>query len=108
MGLRIKGDRAREKAGLALFAHAVGVALDVEDGGAVEEAVQGGGGHDGVACEDVATIGEGLVGGDDGGEMLFVADADHLEEERGLLGVEAEVADLVDLCGAPHKSTTWG
>ena len=38
----LEGDGAREEAGLAFFPHAVGVALDVDDGGAVKEAVQGG------------------------------------------------------------------
>jgi hypothetical protein len=80
--LRIEGDGAREEAGLALFPHMVGVTFDVEDGGTVEESVQGGGGHDRVAGKDMAPLGEGLVGGDDGGELPFVADADDLEEER--------------------------
>ena len=40
--MRIEGDGAWEEAGLAFFPHAVGGALDVDDGGAVEEPVQGG------------------------------------------------------------------
>jgi len=77
----VEGDGAGEEPGLTFFAHAVRIALDVDDGGAVEKAVEGGGGHDGVAGEDLAPVGEGLVGGDDGGEVLFVAHADDLEEQ---------------------------
>ena len=35
---------------------------------------------------------------------------DELEEEAGGLGLERDVADLVDLCGCPHRSmssATW-
>src|SRR6185312_5787709 len=93
--LGIKGDGAREEAGLALFLKTVGVALDIDHCGLVEEAVQGGGGHDGVAGEDMAPFREGLVGGDDDGGLLFVAATDYLKEQRSLVAVEAEVADFV-------------
>src|SRR5476651_1152697 len=83
----LKGDGAGEKAGLAFFAHPIGVALDVDDGGAVQEAIEGGGSHDGIAGEDLAPFGERFVRGDDGGELLFVANADDLEEQRSLLGI---------------------
>jgi hypothetical protein len=46
----------------ALFLHAIGIALDVDDGGAVQESVERGRGHDGVAGEDVAPFGEAFVG----------------------------------------------
>ena len=71
----------------------------------MEEAVEGGGGHDGVAGEDLAPFGESLVGGDDGRVLLLVAHADHLEKQGGLLGIEPEVADLIDdeeLGGGEH------
>jgi hypothetical protein len=45
-----RGDSAGKEAGLALFLHTVGVALDVYHGGAVQDAVESGGGHDGVAA----------------------------------------------------------
>lgn len=86
---------ARDESGLALFFVAVGVAL-VDDGGAVQEAVEGGGGRDGIAGEDVTPQGEGLDEVDDGRALLLVAAADHLEEHGGLLGIEPEVADFVD------------
>ena len=41
---------------LAFVAQAVGVALDVEDGGAMEEAVQDGAGHGGVLAEDLVPV----------------------------------------------------
>ncbi len=53
-------------------------------------------GHDGVAGEDVAPVAEGFVGGDDGGGLFFVALANDLEEQRGLVVIESEIADLVD------------
>jgi hypothetical protein len=90
-----QGDRAGKQSGETFFPHAVGLALDVDDGGAVQEAVQGGGSHDGVAGEDVAPVAEGFVGGDDGGGLFVVALTDHLEEQRSLIVVEAEVADFV-------------
>jgi hypothetical protein len=43
-----------------------GGSFDVEDDGAVDQAVQDGGGDDGVA-EDVGPFGEAPVGGDQGG-----------------------------------------
>lgn len=100
-----QGDRPGEQAGETFFLHAVGLALDVDDGGAVQEAVQGGAGHDGVAGEGVAPVAEGFVGGDDRGGLFVVALADHLEEERGLVVVEAEVVDFIDneqLRGGEH------
>jgi hypothetical protein len=75
---------------------AVAVAFDVDDGGAVEETIEGGAGHDGIGGEDVAPVGEGFVAGEDDGVVGFVAFADDLEEEAGLGGVELEVADFVD------------
>jgi len=91
-----QSDGTGEQAGGALFLHAVGFALDVDDGGAVQQAVQGGRGHDGVTGEDVAPIAEGFVGCDDGGDLFFVAVADDLEQQRGLIAVESEVTDFID------------
>jgi hypothetical protein len=47
---------------------------------------------------------ERLVAGDDDAGGL-VAGGDELEEQAGGLGLEGDVADLVDLCGHPHRST---
>jgi hypothetical protein len=69
----------------------------------VDEAVVHGGG-DGVVAEDLAPAAEGLVRGDDQGGS-FVAGRDELEEQVRGFGLERDVADLVDLCGYPHRST---
>lgn len=53
-------------------------------------------GHDGIAGEDMAPFGEGLVGGDDGGGLFLVTATDDLEEQRRLLVVEPQIADLVN------------
>ena len=83
-------------AGLAAFAQAVGVTADAQDGGFVQEPVEGRGGHDGVAVEDVGPVAEGFVGGEHHGPAGVVTLADDLEEQRGLGLVQREVADLVD------------
>ena len=85
-----------EEAGLALFFEPVAVALDVEDGGTVQEPIESSAGEDGVAGEDIGPVAEGLVGGDDDGVIALVAVAEDLEEEAGLCRVETEVADLID------------
>ena len=57
----------------------VGVALDGDDLGVVDESVDHGGGDDGVA-EDLAPAAEGVVGGDDQAGS-FVAGRDELEAQ---------------------------
>ena len=52
-------------------------------------------GHDRVSCEDVAPLGEGLVGGDEDW-LELVAPGDDLVEEVGVAVVVGEVAELVD------------
>ena len=73
-----------------------------DDVGVVDEPVDHGGGDDFVA-EHFAPAAEGLVGGDDEAGAL-VAAGDELEEQVRCLGFERDVADLVDLCGYPHRS----
>src|SRR5262249_56139251 len=46
---------------LAFFLEAGTVAADVEDGGAVEQPIQGGGGKHGGVGEDLAPVAEGLI-----------------------------------------------
>ncbi len=59
---------------------------------------------DGLVSEDAAPPGEGQVAGEHE-RGVFVAGGDELEEEvRGVL-LDREVADLIDLCGYPHRST---
>ena len=61
-------------------------------------------GGDGLVAEHAAPAAERQVGGQDEGGVL-IAGGDELEEEvRGVL-FEGQVADLVDLCGYPHRST---
>ena len=79
---------------VGVLAQAVAGALDADDGGVVQEPVEQRGGHDRVA-EHVPPLGESLVRGEDHGALL-VAGVDELEEEVGGLGVDGDVADLVD------------
>ena len=62
----------------------------------MQQAIEGGRGHDGVAGEDLAPIGEGLVAGQDDRLSPLVALADDLKEQAGLVRLEGQVADLVD------------
>ena len=71
----------------------VGVSLEGEDLGVVDEAVDHRHG-DGVVAEDLAPGREGLVGGDDQAGVL-VAPGDEHEHEVGRLWVKGDVADLV-------------
>jgi hypothetical protein len=72
----------------------VGVAVEGDDVGVVDEAVDDGGGDD-LVGEDVAPAAEGPVAGEDGGGGL-VAGRDQVEDQVGGAGVEGDVADLVD------------
>ena len=81
-------------AGEVAVAQAVAVALERDDLGVVDEAVDHGGGDD-VVAEDLAPAAEGLVAGDDH-RGAFVAAADEHEHQVGGLGIEGDVADLVD------------
>ena len=54
--------------------------------------------------EDAGPVAEGEVGRDDD-RPLLVATTDDFEEQIGSPGVVGEVADLVELCGAPHNAT---
>ena len=83
----------RRSGEVAVF-EAVAVAFESEDFGVVNEAVDHCGGGD-VVAEDLAPSAERLVAGDDQ-RGAFVAAADEHEHEVGGLGVERDVADLVD------------
>jgi len=50
----------------------------------MQEPVESGRGHDGIAGKDLVPIGEGFVAGQDDGLALFVAFADGLEEKTGM------------------------
>src|SRR6056297_1526329 len=63
---------------IGMGAKAVAGALDLDDDGVVQQAVEQRGGDDGIA-EDLAPFGEAAVGGEDHGAP-FVASVDELED----------------------------
>ncbi len=65
---------------LALSAEAVAIAADLDDGGVVHEAVEHGGGEDGVTGEGLVPGPERQVRGEDD-RALLVAARDDLEQE---------------------------
>jgi hypothetical protein len=83
---------------------AIAFAVDGCEFGPVQEAIDESDDAGGVG-EGVLPLDEGLVGGEDD-RAVFVTMGDDLEEEVGVAGVVGEIADLVDLCGAPHQSTS--
>ncbi len=56
-----------------------------------------------VASEDGDPLGEGEIGRHDGG-AAFIAVGDQIEEQLAADAIEGDEAELVDLCGAPHKA----
>lgn len=82
--------------GLAFFAEAVAFAAEVDDRAAVEQTVERGAGHHGVAGEDLAPVAEGLVAGQTDRLVPLMALADHLEQETCLDRLEGQITDLVD------------
>src|SRR3954464_11574340 len=77
-----------------MAAEAIAGALDADDDGMVEEAIQQRGGDDGVA-EHLTPFGKAAVGGEDHGAAL-VAGVDQLKEQVPAAGDDGQVADLVD------------
>ena len=76
------------------FFQAVRLALDVDNGAVMQDAVQDGGG-DGDVGKDLVPLREGFVGGKDG-RCFFIPSGNKLEEQVCALDVHGEVADLVD------------
>ena len=87
----------------AVGSGAVGVTVKGDDVGVVHQAVDGGAGDD-VIAEGFTPAGERQVGRDDHRPGL-IARGDELEEQRRAGGVQREVAQFVDLCGYPNRST---
>ena len=85
---------ATEQPRPALLFEPVALALNVERGRVVQQAVQDGGGQDRIV-EGLAPIQEALVGGDDQAGAL-VATHHQTEEQAGFELRERQVADLVD------------
>ena len=86
-----------------MLAHAVAVAVDVEHDASVQEAVEHGGRHHGVV-EDLPPRAHAQICRQ-ADAPAQVALGDDLEEGGGRLRGEREIADLVDLCRARHRST---
>ena len=88
----------------------VGVALEGDDVGVVDEPVDHGCGDD-VVAEHFAPSPERLVAGDDQGGS-FVAGGDELEEQVRRFGFERDVADFVDdqawVAAEPNKRSSPG
>jgi hypothetical protein len=90
---------------------AVALTVDQGDVGVVGELVEEGGDRGGVGEYGVPVSKREVRGDEQGaaGDVLvfrpLVASIDDLVEQVGGVGVVGEIADLVDLCGAPHKST---
>src|SRR4051794_38279145 len=79
---------------IGMAAGGIAGALDADDDGVVEEAIQQRGGDDGVA-EHLTPFGKAAVGGEDHGAAL-VAGIDQLKEQVPAAGEHRQVADLVD------------
>ena len=77
-----------------MFPQPVGVALDLDNDGMVQQAVEQRGGHD-VIPKDSSPVPEAAIGCEDGGALL-VAGVDQLEEQVGAAGFDRQVADLID------------
>ena len=88
-----------------MFAEPIASPLDVDDDSVVKKAVQQGCRDHGIA-EDLPPFGKAAVGGQNHG-AAFVAGIDQLEEQVAGTRADAEVADLIDLCCAQHKSMSW-
>ena len=95
--------RPQRLASGAVGAHAVALAVDLEDDRAVQEPVEHGGGDHRVV-EDLAPARDAAVGGEDD-RALQVAALDDLEEGGRPFRLQRQVAQLVDLCRPRHRST---
>ena len=61
----------------------------------MEQAVQRGGGHDGIAGKDFGQVVERFVGGENDGAVVVIALRDHLKEKTGLRLVQLQITHLV-------------
>ena len=76
------------------FFQAVRLTLDVDNGAVKQYPIQDGGG-DGDVGKDLIPLGEGLVGGEDGGRFL-IPFGNELEKQVCALDIHREIADFVD------------
>ena len=77
-----------------MLAQSIRGALDFDDDGVMEEAVEQSGGED-VVADDVAPVPEAAIGGEDEG-ALFVPCVDELEEQGCPAGLKGQIADFID------------
>ena len=77
---------------------------DDDDFGAMQKPVEQCGGQHAVVVEGFGPLFKLAVGGEDG-RAAFVALGYDLEKTVGSLLIYGQIAQFVDLCGAPHKST---
>ena len=80
--------------GFATFFEPVTVAADVDDGGPVQQPVQRGASHNGIAGEDVRPIAEGFIAGQHDRGTVLVAVGDDLEEQAGFSSHRASGSQL--------------
>jgi len=80
---------------LALIAFAEALAPEEEDLGVFHQAISNGGGDGGVV-EDVAPVGKGCVGCNEGAALIAVAGGDDLIEEVGSVLIKGKVSELID------------
>jgi hypothetical protein len=83
--------------------HAVALSFRRDDGGVVSEPIEKGGGELLVASEDRHPIGKRQIRRDDDAAPL-VARGDEIEEQLAAAAIEGHESELVELCGAAHKS----
>ena len=83
-----------EQARLTFLLQPVAVALDEEGVAVVQESVENGGGED-IVAEDLAPLGDELIGGDEHAALL-VTPSDELEEEVGAALLEGQISELVE------------
>ena len=76
------------------FFQTVRLALDVNDSAVMQDTIQDGGG-DGDVGKDLVPLGEGLVGGKNGGRFL-IPSGNELEKEICALDIHREIADFVN------------
>ena len=57
---------------LSFFFQAKAFTTNINDSAAMEQAVQGGGGHDGIAGKDFGPVAEGFVGGENDGAVVVI------------------------------------
>ena len=78
---------------IGVFPESVGITLNLDDDGMVQQAVEQCGGHD-VIPKDGAPVPEAAIGGEDGSAFL-VAGIDQLEEQVGAAGLQGQVTHLI-------------